>query len=190
MMCLFIGRFGQWERVRSFFKCSFRSIWSLEKEERKKPLDIKCKEFVPRKAELSATRHWIFLLPFHCPCANCRTVWPELHMTLFVTACGNVLFTLWLNPPLFGRRCCQENTIWKRPLLGHVGLLLLLLCWELDGSISTSSGLHLQVHCSGHASPLQHPLQLQEAGSRDDCSGMVPLLRHLLPTAVWTQQHW
>lgn len=62
--------------------------------------------------------------------------------------------------------------------------------WQLDGGISISSGLHLQVHGSGHASPLQHTLQLQEAGGRDDCSGVVPLICHLLPTAVWTQQHW
>ena len=47
----------------------------------------------------------------------------------------------------------------------------------------------MQIHGGGHADALQHQIQLQEEGGSDDCCGVVPLFRHLLPFAVWPQQH-
>lgn len=48
----------------------------------------------------------------------------------------------------------------------------------------------LQIHSGGHAHALQHQIQFQEEGGSDDCCGVVPLFRNLMPFAVWTQQHW
>ncbi|XP_061675161.1 dopamine receptor D2 like isoform X3 [Syngnathoides biaculeatus] len=48
---------------------------------------------------------------------------------------------------------------------------------------------HRQVHGSGHAVTVQHSLQLQEEGGADDRRRLVPVLRHFLPAALWTQQH-
>ncbi len=59
---------------------------------------------------------------------------------------------------------------------------------------NVKSRLHLmcvdvQVHSRGHAVTLQHALQLQKTRGSDDLCRLVPVLCHLLPAAVWTQQH-
>lgn len=80
--------------------------------------------------------------------------------------------------------CQHERGINVSEAVEHVDV-----CVCVCGMLMLRVPVLLQIHSRGHAAALQHQIQLQEEGGRDDRCGLVPLVCHLLPFAVWAEQH-